>query len=454
MKKRLISLILALMLACVPALAMEKAAPAADWAALEKYASFEENGTVWTVRSNQGAAALNRMGSETAPYAGYACFGLELTGDSETGLIVPVLAFYYAGGTKLNAQNVSIAAGGVRYDAALAAETIQLGKNSVEKMTAPLDEAGLQMIHEILNAEEVNIALQGEVTFNMEPDQKATYASAREELSARSLSALSDMLYEFERLGGYDLWDLNEIWWERTRGVEPMLQATALPAEDIATTEEPAVEFKAPMYMLSRGAQGEAVRDLQELLIDAGYLQGKADGGYGEGTVRAVRAAQLYLGLMPTGAADETLVSRLLGGAPADGPAVVSEEAVRLYTLGEACEVTVERHWIADAVESAGGDRRTVTDKDDTLIIYEGTVRNLSQDDLDFYWQLTASVKCGGYEYPCVLVCERNEGASLRTALPPIGEARLLIYAEVPETAADGEWALTLGADGAEIVIE
>jgi len=174
MKKRLISVILALMLLCSSALAMENAAPAADWAALEKYASFEENGTVWSVRSNPGAAALARMGAETAPYAGYACFGVELTGDSETGLIVPVLAFYYAGGTKLNAKNASVAVGGVRYDIALAWESVQLGKVNAEKMTAPLDQAGLQMIHEILNAEEVNISLLGDATFNMEPMQKAT----------------------------------------------------------------------------------------------------------------------------------------------------------------------------------------------------------------------------------------------------------------------------------------
>ena len=75
-------------------------------------------------------------------------------------------------------------------------------------------------------------------------------------------------------------------------------------------------------------------------------------------------------------------------------------------------------------------------------------------EDLDFYWQLSAKVACGGYEYPCVLVCERNEGASLATSLPPMGEARLLIYAEVPETMARSEWTLTVSADETDIVIE
>jgi len=129
-------------------------------------------------------------------------------------------------------------------------------------------------------------------------------------------------------------------------------------------------------------------------------------------------------------------------------------EAVRMYPMAGVCELTVERHWIADAVESLGGDRRSASDADDTLVVYEGTVKNLSQDDLDFYWQLSATARNGEYEYPCVLVCERNEGASLKTALPPLGEARLLIYAEVPEVAVSGEWTLTIYVGGEELVIE
>ena len=445
MMKRLIALFLMLTLVCTPAYALERAASAPDWDALERYASFEKDGTLWSVRSNQTAAAIARISAETAPYNGYACFGLELTGDEATGVVVPVLTFYYAGTVKLNGHTASIAVDGKRYDLALVSEPVQLGKNAAEKLTAPLDQAGLEMVHEILNAEEPVIVLQGDVSFEMEPMQEESYDSAKEELAARSLEGLSDMLYEFESVGAYGLWDLNEAWWERTRGAEPEMAVTVLPVEEEIEIGE--IELEEPMYMISRGAQGNSAKEVQKLLIEKGYLQGKADGAYGEGTVRAVRAAQKWLGLMETGSADEKLLRLLNGEVVMDGESVVSMKAVELHTAEGLCELTMERYWTADAVESVGGDRRTVSDKDDTLLIYEGAVKNLAVEDLDFYWQLSAKVLLGEYEYPCVLVCERDEGDSLATALPPLGEARLLIYAEIPENIADETgWTLELEA--------
>ena len=454
--KRLISLLVALMLMCTSAFAMENAAVTPDWDALERYASFAEEGTVWTVRSNQGAAALNRMGSETVPYNGAACFGLELTGDMQTGVVVPVLAFYYVGGESLKADVVSIAVNGKRYDIALYGETIAYGKNQIERMTAPLDEGGLAMIHELMAAEEMNISLQGRKVFNMEPEQKEKYQSAREELSARSLDALEAMLTEFEAMGEYDLWDLNEDWWERTRGMEPMIQVTGLPANEDEVADL-AVALEEPMYILSRGAQGEAVRDLQRLLIDAGYMQGTVDGGFGSGLADAVAAAQKFLGLMPTGSADETLV-RMLSGLPMRrdiGEEVISANAVELHQMDGVGEMTIGRMWFADAVESTGGDRRVVSDADNTLAIYEGTIKNLSAEELDFYWQMTAALKWGEYEYECTLVCETNDGMTLASSLLPMGEARLLVYAEIPECVADeGEWTLELTAGETTIEIK
>lgn len=448
MMKKLVCLVLAMMLLCTCAFAMEKSAAQPDWDRLERYASFETDGTLWSVRSNQGAAALARISAETAPYNGYACFGLELMGDQDTGLVVPVLAVYYAGSVELNGEIVSIAANGMRYDLSVYSEKVTLGRNKAEKLTAPLNAEGLDMIRSMLAAEEVNVWLIGETTFKMEPEEKKTYASAREELSARSMNALEDMLNEFDALGGYELWDLNEDWWIRTRGVEPMMNVTKLPADEEAV-KDLAVDVDEPMYMLARGDQGNDARDLQKLLIEAGYMQGVADGGYGEGTVRAVRAAQTWLGLMPTGTADETLI-RLLSGEVSvmNGPETISMQATELHTAEGLCELTVERYWFADAVESQKGDRRTVADRDNTLIIYEGTVRNLSVKDLDFYWQMSGVVKYGEYEYPCVLVCERNEGASFASALTPLGEARMIVYAEIPENiAGDGEWALELSVE-------
>lgn len=454
MMKKWISLLVALMLICSSAFAMDNSAVETDWDALERYASFEELETVWTVRSNQAEAALNRMGSEAVPYNGAACFGLELTGDSETGIVVPVLAFYYVGGTGLDADVVSIAVNGKRYDIAVYGEDVVRGKNKIERMTAPMDEGGLKMIEEIMAAEELVIELKGEKTFTIEPEKKDKYQSSREELAARSLDALDVMLGEFKAMGEYDLWDLNEIWWERTRGAEPMIQVTGLPANEEEVADL-AVELEEPMYTVSRGDQGQAVKDLQKLLIENGYLQGTADGGFGAGVENAVVAAQTYLGLMPTGAADETLVRMLSGLAT---PKMIEEApaaAAEATTVEGLCEVAVTRMWFADAVESEGGERRSASDADNTLAIYEGTIKNISLDELDFYWQLTATLSCGEYEYDCVMVCETNGGESFATALLPLGEARLVVYAEIPEgVAGEGEWKLTLNAGETAIEIQ
>lgn len=456
MMKKWISLLLIMLLACSSAFALDNSAVEVDWNALERYASFEETDAVWTVRSNQAEAALNRMGTEAVPYNGFACFGLELTGDRETGTVVPVLAFYYAGAEKLTGEVVSIAVNGKRYDLAVYSETIIRGKNEMERMTAPLDEDGLRLVDEMLNAEELTIALQGKKVFVMDPEKKEKYSSSREELSARSLDALEDMLNEFRAMGEYGLWDINEIWWERVYGVKPAMQATELPANEEEVADLP-VRLEEPMYIVSSGDQGQAVRDLQKLLNANGYLQGTIDGNYGAGVVQAVAAAQNYLGLMPTGSADETLI-RMLSGLPmrrnSDGE-TGSMEADRLYSVDSVCEVSISRMWFADAVESSGGDRRAAADADNTLAIYEGTIKNLSREDLDFYWQVTAALEYGEYEYSCVLVCETNGGDSLSTSLLPLAEARLLVYAEIPKTVAgQGEWALNLTAGETVIEIE
>ncbi len=452
--KKWIALLLIMMFACAPAHAMERSAQPVNFEWLQRYASFEEEGGVWSVRSNRTQAAINRMGAVIAPYEGYACFGLELTGDKDTGLIVPVLAFYYAGTQKLNGRYASIAVGDTRWDIQLHREEITLGVNRGERLTAPMDDKGLEMIQAMIGAgDDFTAAITGDSTLWIEPERKAAYMNTQEELAVCSADGMSEMQAEFFDIGEYRLWDLNAAWWERMYGMKPAMQKVKLPAEkgEIGGT---GVRLEGPMFMLSRGDTGAPVRAVQEMLIEAGYMLGKADGAYGEGTVKAVAAMQKIMGLMPTGCADSAMLTLLDGGGwTVEQPETISMKTAEMHTAEGLCALTVERHWLADAVESEGGDRRSVSDRDDTLLIYEGTVKNLSAEELDFYWQLQASVRTGGYEYPCVLACERNEGDTLTGALPPQGEARLLIWAQVPEQAAEEcEWTLSVRAG--ETVIE
>ena len=73
----------------------------------------------------------------------------------------------------------------------------------------------------------------------------------------------------------------------------------------------------------------------------------------------------------------------------------------------------------------------------------------LTAEELTFYRQLSAALSLGEVSFPCTLVCETDAGARFDTALLPLGEARLVIYAEVPAraAAADG-WTLALSAGG------
>ena len=58
---------------------------------------------------------------------------------------------------------------------------------------------------------------------------------------------------------------------------------------------------------LKKGSKGEKVAQLQEALIQAGYLEGTADGNWGGGTEQAIRAFQLDNGLIENGVADAKL---------------------------------------------------------------------------------------------------------------------------------------------------
>ncbi len=63
---------------------------------------------------------------------------------------------------------------------------------------------------------------------------------------------------------------------------------------------------------LMRGDIGEAVREMQVILIELGYLNDTADGNFGKNTKAAVIAYQTAMGLTPTGIADEETLRLIL----------------------------------------------------------------------------------------------------------------------------------------------
>ncbi|WP_181009794.1 peptidoglycan-binding domain-containing protein [Ornithinimicrobium sufpigmenti] len=131
------------------------------------------------------------------------------------------------------------------------------------------------------------------------------------------------------------------------------------------------VQGEGPFWRdLATGAKGEDVTALQVLLIDQGHLDGEADGEFGPGTLRAVRAWQKAEGREQTG----TVPLGELIAVP-DLPAVVQ--------LGEAIVVGQTLGGGEDAVLAPTGDREfvlVVTQDQARLIPAEATVE-ISYED-------------------------------------------------------------------------
>ena len=89
------------------------------------------------------------------------------------------------------------------------------------------------------------------------------------------------------------------------KGTTPTPEPTATP------TPEPTAET---WSTLRKDDSGDSVAQLQEALIELGYLSGKADGNYGANTVSAVKAFQKANGLTDDGTAGEATQKLLYSG--------------------------------------------------------------------------------------------------------------------------------------------
>lgn len=76
---------------------------------------------------------------------------------------------------------------------------------------------------------------------------------------------------------------------------------------EVVVTPTPVVVYPT----LQTGDKSDAVIELQERLRDLGYLEGSADGQYGNKTAEAVKKAQEHYGLPVTGVADDALQQKL-----------------------------------------------------------------------------------------------------------------------------------------------
>ena len=93
--------------------------------------------------------------------------------------------------------------------------------------------------------------------------------------------------------------------------------------------EPPEPEIVYPM--MQKGLKSEDVKNMQERLIELGYLKGKADGDFGKGTEAAVKEAQEAFGMEVTGIADNAFQQKLYEGM-AEKPTPVGQQSATAET--------------------------------------------------------------------------------------------------------------------------
>ena len=98
--------------------------------------------------------------------------------------------------------------------------------------------------------------------------------------------------------------------------------------------------------ILKKGSRGSEVQSLQEALIELGYLTGKADGVFGDGTEKAVIAFQQKNGYPDTGLVDANVQAFLYSGKPLNAKGV----ATKVNTMSPASGATMKLNSTGEAV--------------------------------------------------------------------------------------------------------
>lgn len=445
-----------MLLAAMPLTGAAAQAEALDCAAqpveienFERYSSYQydEASGKWSVRANEADGLMDRLWTYGESNATPLCaFDIEVEGNALTGVWTPVLRFYYVDGRDIGARAVSVLVDGVRYDfAASSVETKYDGQNA-EVVSAPLTKDALTAVKAMITGEKVAVRLIGDRIYTAELDRETT--NTRRRIEAAALDGLEAGLALLEELGiaEYGLWDLGAAMWEQEYGFSPAFQRCEVEQtlREVSVTDD--------FGMVIRNDQNKAAKAAQEILIESGFMSGSATSTFGENSTRATIRAQRYLGLIETGCMDAQLERALQTAAPEKSAA-----EVEWTDLGGVAEVSLNRYWFADGVSAVNAPQsaQTVFNSDNVMLAADGLIRNISADELRLYTQLSARVIYGEMcAYEATVVCECSGGTALDVSLLPMGQARLIVYAEIPAQLAQDDqaaWCIELSANGSQI---
>lgn len=471
MKKRVASLTLALAMmagsASAGAQALDNSAPSINLdtiKAQQAYVYDRETGA-WSLTPNRARAALDAVSKgfgRGSSNAGTVLLYVTLEGSAPENTLLPMLNLCYIGSAEVSAGAASLLIDGIRYDFEVAGEVSAIGPYRAEIMRAPLDEGGIAMLTALTAEDEFGVMLHGAnraYKYDVELEEDGDYSSERMEIQAASVDCVREALAIYQALGaGADSQRLIDNW-ERTNDK----RCAYVPC---VISEQPRVSLRLDrdFDVLKMGDSSSYVRDLQELLCEAGYMYVDPTTRFSDQTRAAVRRAQQAMGMVPTGSADAALISALKSGVaeaaqPADergneaakpASGEVAAEPGVTYEIDGMARVRVDSFRFAGrALPMRGDDTAAISaaDSDNVLILFEGELRSLAPASVDAAWEYTAQATLDGkYGYECTLAVEQDGGESFGSTLLPLGGGRMLAYAEVPAYAAEsgGEWTLTI----------
>ncbi len=450
--------------ACAQA-ALPGAEPAADIRTFEIYEAFQRDATTddWSLTPNEAAAVLDAVANDYV--RGYNSSGtvfmcVTLAGNALEASALPTLNIYMFGNTEIGATAASLMIDGTRYDFEVTSEEVELDGNRAELMRAPLNADGIAMLDKLAGVDEFAVVLHGpKRAYQKEIELDGDYRNAREEVQAASASCVAR---------GFELWrSMGDMQsdaligrWERETGLKCAYSATEIDSDiDIS------IDIDDDYGLLKAGTSSSAVRKLQQLLCDTGYMYVDPTSSFSTQTRAAVVRAQRELGLTPTGSADALLISLLESGdVPQTGSTTAAEtqeildagtgeiaaDAGATYEVANAVRLRLDEYRFAARISPSEGDGTTaitVSDDDNVFIVFEGEVQSLAPSQTDLAWDYSAALTLDGrYTYECTLTTERDGGTAFGSTLLPLGGGRFIAYAEVPAALAGqtGDWTLAL----------
>lgn len=428
---------------------------------MERYQSFSQEASGdWTAYDQHAAQLLRQVqGGAAKQYTGSGCILLypSFRGNQALGLVEPVLNVLLLRNSPIGADALSIAVEGFVYDFVARPEQISIGSTRCEHFQLPLEQTGLTLLKQLSRCE-YSVAVYADTRTVQSTVIMADVLSGKAALEAQSRQIISVFLGLYEQIGmkEYPLWDRNACYWSQNRPELsirwPIAQTHQLQLNEFGCVDS---------------ADRAGVKALQKLLSEGYFYAGKIDGKLAAQTRQAIREAQLYYGLLPTGQADAELLHCLTVQAdaimldsmarqtaqPLEGDTVtVSSDPADFeqaqmgtqYDVEGIALVCLDRVFIVSKILASRG---TIGDSgaeisprnsSNRLLVVDGWLLNKSQ------CEITLSLDCSmaftfpsGYTYYAILRGEQAEGTQWNNRLLPMERTRIVGCAEIPEDMAE-----------------